>query len=305
MERVIELLEALPYLRSYAGQIFVIKAGGHLLARPEWLAGLTRDVAALHRLGIHVVLVHGGGPQLDQAAQVKGLASERVAGRRVTSPELIQLATEVWRGQVSVQTVQALRSHGETAVGLCGADGGLLRAIKRPPMVVVDDEGERRTVDFGRVGDLEQVDPSLLRQIITLPGIPVITPLAMGTQNELLNVNADTVAAHIAASLGAAKLVLLTTAPGILTDAEDPTSVLHWTDRAELKRLMVAGALTGGMRPKVAAIQHALEFGVPRVHVVDGRRSGALLEEVFTNEGSGTLVVSEAQVMPPEPRPWR
>lgn len=293
MERVIGLLEAMPWLRAYAGQAFVVKAGGELFDEPRWRDGLVRDVAVLHRLGIQVVLVHGGGPQLDRAAERAGLPTERVAGRRITSPELMELAVAEWRGKLSVGVVAAFARQGEAAVGLSGVDAGLIRASRRPPAVVTDDDGERRTVDFGQVGDVTEVRPGAVRAVFAAGVIPVVTPLAIGADGEVLNVNADTVAAELALALGAAKLVLLTRAPGILRDPEDPLSVLPQTDLDELAELERTGALRGGMRPKFAAIKRALLGGVARVHVVDGRRPGALLEEVFTTEGSGTLVVGK------------
>lgn len=291
MEPVISLLDAMPYLRAYAGQTFVIKAGGDLLLDPDWRDGIARDLAVLHRLGIRCVLVHGGGPQLDAALERLDLPVERVAGRRITSAAALEVAVREWRGSCSTAWVSALARQGERAVGLCGADGGLVRARKRPPAVVVDDVGERVTVDFGFVGDVTAVNGGALDAVLNLRAIPVISPLAMGGGGQLLNVNADTVAAEVAVAIGAAKLVLLTRAPGVLSNPADPGSVLHWCDRAGLEALDEEGALQGGMRPKADAIRRALDGGVPRVHVVDGRRAGALLEEVFTTEGSGTLIV--------------
>ncbi|MDG1479535.1 MAG: acetylglutamate kinase [Myxococcota bacterium] len=297
MERVLSLLEAIPYLRAYAGQRFVIKLGGGLLERP---GSLMRDVAALRRLGIGVVLVHGGGPQLDTAAQERGLKTRRIAGRRITSPQLIQTAAQVWRGELSLSLISTLRQEGELAVGLSGADGGLLTAVRRPPQVVIDDAGTRQTVDYGQVGDVVAYQGAALEGMLAAGLIPVISPLAMSESGEILNVNADTVAATIAAGMGAAKLILMTTAPGIMADASDPSTALHWVDLSGLAALESAGSLTGGMRPKLDAIRLALRGGVPRVHVIDGRKPGALLEEVFTTEGCGTLVVHAAAQCPPE-----
>ena len=287
----IDLLDALPWLRRYAGATFVIKAGGDLVDRPEWRDGIARDVAALHRLGVKVVLVHGGGPQLDRAASERGIAERKVAGRRVTSPELIVAAAEVWRGRVALEVVQALARQGEASVSVSGAEGGLIRAAVRAPRRVTDDDGSEIEVDFGRVGDVERVDPAVLEALLASGVVPVVTPLAYAADGSVLNVNADTVAAADAVALRASKLVLLTRAPGILSDPDDATSVLHVTDPESLSRLEEVGVLTGGMRPKIAAIRSALSGGVPRAHVVDGRRAGALLEEVFTNAGSGTLVL--------------
>ena len=301
MEREIGLLDAIPYLRAYSGQIFVVKAGGEIFSDPKWRDAVCREIATLHRLGIRVVLVHGGGPQLDAAAAQAGVPSAFVAGRRITGPELIDLAIAEWRGRLSMALVRALAAAGERGIGLTGADGGWLRAKRRPPVEVVGDDGVHQRVDYGLVGDLREVRTDVLKAVLQLGAVPVVTPLAAGEGAELLNVNADTVAAEIAVALGAAKLVLLTRAPGILEDVADPNSVLHWTDLAELAELEGRGAIRGGMRPKVAAVRRAILGGVPRVHIVDGRRAGALLEEVFTTEGSGTLVVQEADDAPPEP----
>lgn len=301
MERTIGLLDAIPYLRAYAGQTFVVKVGGELLSEPRWRDGVARDLAVLHRLGIGIVLVHGGGPQLDEAAVRMNVPNLVVAGRRVTSPELLDAAVLEWRGRLSMAWVNALQAQGERAIGLSGVDGGLIRAERRPPVSVKDDAGQQRTVDYGLVGDIREIRSDVITAVLKIPAIPVITPLAAGAPGEVLNVNADTVAAELATTLKAAKLVLLTRAPGILANPEDTSSVLHWTDLVELAELEQKGMIRGGMRPKVNAIKKALQGGVPRVHVVDGRVVGSLLTEVFTTDGSGTLVVQEADETPAEP----
>jgi acetylglutamate kinase len=301
MERSIELIDAVPYLRAYAEQCFVVKVGGELLADPEIRAKIARDIAVLHRLRIRVVVLHGGGPQLDAMTSRLGLAVERVAGRRITSPEVLEAAKMVFRGKLSLDFVSSLIAQGERAVGLSGADGGLVEAQRRPEALVTDDDGKRISVDFGEVGDVTEVDVGLLRSVLDSGSIPVISPLGADTEGRILNVNADTMAAEIAAAIGATKLVLLTQTPGILRDLDDPESLLHWTDVAELDALAQSGAFSGGMRPKVTAVKRALDGGVPRVHIIDGRRDGALLEEVFTTDGCGTLVVPEADGAPAEP----
>lgn len=294
MERPLSLLEAVPFLRAYSrGAIFVVKAGGELLERPVWRDAIARDIGVLHRLGVHVVLVHGGGPQLDAVTERMQLPVERVGGRRITSPVLIEAAIREWRGACNLEWVRALQAQGERALGVSGVDGELISARRRPAALVTDDQGKRQTVDFGQVGDIVGISGELVRGLLDLGVIPVVTPLAAGADGEVLNVNADTVAAEIAIALGAEKLVLLTRAPGIQVDVDDPTSVLHWADLNKLDQLDAQGSLKGGMRPKVAAVRRALGGGVPKVHVVDGRRAGSLLEEVFTTEGCGTLIVNE------------
>ncbi len=301
MERTLSLLDAVPYLRAYAGQRFVVKLGGELLADPTHRDRVSRDLAVLHRLNIGVVVVHGGGPQLDAMTARLGLPVERVAGRRVTSEEVLEAAKMVFRGQLSLDLVSALIGQGEKAVGLSGVDGGLVSADRRPEALVTADDGSRVAVDYGEVGDITSVDPTVLHAVLDAGGLPVVSPLAADPTGRILNVNADTVAANIAVALGAAKLILLTRAPGLLRDADDPQSLIHWTDLQELEQLEKDRILTGGMRPKAAAIRTAIEGGVPRVHVVDGRRDGALLEEIFTTEGCGTLIVAAAEGAPAEP----
>ena len=300
MSNELGLLEAIPYLRAYAGQRFVLKIGGELLEKPRALAAMVRDIAALHRLGIQLVVVRGGGPQLDRAASDLGVATERVAGRRVTSPEVLDTAVMVWRGRLNTRLVTALLAEQESAVGLSGADGRLVTANPRPPSVVTNDEGARVTVDFGRVGDVQAVDPTIVDALMECGSIPVISPLAVSPDASVLNVNADTMAAELAVAIGAAKLVLMTSAPGILQDPEDPCSVIPFTDLAGLDQLEHEGCLKGGMRPKAAAIRRALQGGVARVHVLDGAMPQALLREVFTTDGAGTLVVVNERAAAPE-----
>ncbi len=301
VERTISLLDAVPYLRAYAKQVFVIKLGGELLADGPSLAQVARDIAVLHRLRIGTVVVHGGGPQLDEVTAELGLNVERVAGRRITSPEVLRAAKMVFRGQLSLDMVSALAREGERAIGLSGVDAKIVVAVRRPETVITDDEGRTHHVDFGEVGDVVKVHTKLLKSVLKGGAIPVISPLGTNDKGCIFNVNADTVAAEIAVAMGAQKLLLLTRAPGILSDSEDPTSLLHWADLAQLDELETAGAFRGGMRPKIAAVRRALKAGVPRVHVIDGRRDGALLEEVFTTDGCGTLVVPEADQAPAEP----
>ncbi|MEE2829926.1 MAG: acetylglutamate kinase, partial [Myxococcota bacterium] len=218
MERSIELISAVPYLRAYADQCFVVKLGGDLLQQPEIRERIARDIAVLHRLRIRVVVLHGGGPQLDAMTARLGLPIERVAGRRITSPEVLEAAKMVFRGQLSLDLVSALIRQGEQAAGLSGADGGLVQAVRRPEALVTNDGGDRVTVDFGEVGDVTTVDVTLLKSVLDAGSIPVVSPLGADSQGRVLNVNADTMAAEIARAMGATKLVLLTRIAGILRD---------------------------------------------------------------------------------------
>jgi len=294
VDRLISLTGAVPYLRAYAGQTFVVKVGGAIAADAAWRAALVHQVAVMHRVGMGMILVHGGGPQLEEVARARGVDAPTVAGRRITSDALLDVAVEVWRGRISTQLVEAFRQGGERAVGLCGADGDLVVAKKRPPVSIVDDEGATRLVDFGRVGDVDRVNTEILKAVLACNVIPIVSPLA-ASEHGLLNVNADSVAAAIATSLPAAKLILVGQTPGILADPDDEESAMPVADLAELDALERSGAARGGMRPKIAAVRTALNGGVPRVHLVDGRTSDGLLAEVFTHDGSGTLVVREGK----------
>ena len=300
MARAISLIEAVPYLRAYANQIFVVKVGGELMEDTELLNYMARDIAILHRLQIKVVVVHGGGPQLDRLTKQLGNEVTRVAGRRVTSPEVLDAAKMVFRGQLSLELVAALTKNGERAVGLCGADGVLVRARKRPTVPVTDDSGVTVDVDYGEVGDVTGVDPEVVHSILSAGAIPVVSPLASDETGRILNVNADTMAAEIAIAVNASKCLLCTNVPGVLTDVKDATSLLHYTDLQELAELNERGVFSEGMRPKVAAIARAIEGGVPRVHIVQSSRVGAIIEEVFTTDGCGTLVVKAKGETAPE-----
>lgn len=301
MERPLDLLSAVPYIRAYSGQRFVVKLGGELLADAEALARVARDIAVLFRLGVGVIVVHGGGPQLDDLCTRLGLPVERIAGRRITSAAVLDAAKMVFRGRLNLDLVSALVAQGEKALGVCGADGRIVQAVRRPRSTVTNDVGVQVDVDWGEVGDITSVDPSVLLALLAAHTIPVVGPLGADKDGRVLNVNADTMAAEIAIAARAQKLILLTGVPGILEDVKDHNSLLHWTDLEELAGLEKKGAFTGGMRPKVAAVRRAIEGGVPRVHVINGGRDGALLEEVFTTDGCGTLVVRESDEVPGEP----
>ena len=289
------LKRAAPYIRMYKRKVFVLKAGGEAFATAEGTRAIMEQVGILHGVGIRVVLVHGGGPQATQLATELGVATQFVDGRRVTDAGSLEVAMMVLNGQINTRLLAACRDLEIPAVGISGVDAGLIRARKRPP--VHSDSGE--TVDYGFVGDIEAVDTDILLKQLDNDLIPIISPLSADASGTLLNINADTVAAAIAVALGAEKLMLATGAPGILESADDPRSVISYLDIAGLARLREAGRLAGGMLPKAAAIEQALTGGVPRVHVIAYDLPDSLLLEVFTNEGMGTLVVSDIEHLSP------
>jgi acetylglutamate kinase len=283
------LKHAAPYIRLFKGKVFVIKAGGEVFADVEKARALVEQVGILHQVGIRVVLVHGGGPQSTELASALGLDTTFIDGRRVTDGESLDVATMVLNGQINTRILATCRDLQIPAVGISGVDAGLIRAHKRPP---VERDG-KSTVDYGFVGDIDSVDADILRKQLDSGLMPVVSPLSCDESGTILNINADTVAAAIAAELDAEKLILATGAAGILEDVNDPGSLISYIDRAALRKLCDAGALADGMLPKAAAIDNAISNGVQRVHIISSKLPDSILLEVFTNEGTGTLVVDD------------
>jgi acetylglutamate kinase len=287
---VTALKHAAPYIRLYKRKVFVLKAGGAIFASPADTRALMEQVGILHQVGIRLVLVHGGGPQSTELAKALGVDTQFIAGRRVTDEQSLEIASMVLNGQINTRILAACRDLDVPAVGISGVDAGLIKAHKRPP---VTPEGESQAVDYGFVGDIDGVEADIVTKQLESGIMPVISPLSADESGTLLNINADTVASALAVALGAEKLILATGAPGILENADEPRSLISYVDLAGLKRLRSEGKLTTGMLPKAAAIEAAIKGGVPRVHVISHNVQDSLLLEVFTNEGTGTLVVND------------
>jgi acetylglutamate kinase len=290
------LRNASPYIRLYKGKVFVVKAGGAVFGDDAMTRALIEQIAILHYLGVRVVMVHGGGPQLTELTEALGVATRMVQGRRVTDEKSIDATSMVLNGLINTRILAICRDLEIDAVGLSGVDAGLVRAHKRAPVQL---NGEPGPVDFGFVGDIDSVDVNVIRKHLDNGLMPVISPLSADNRGTLLNINADTVAAAIGAALSAEKLILCTGAPGILERASDPSSVISYTDLAGLARLRAAGALLDGMLPKAKAIEDALRGGVRRVHVISYSAKDSILAEVFTNEGTGTLIVQDVNALTP------
>jgi len=294
---VLALMSAAPYIRMYKNKVFVIKAGGEVFSDEISTRALIEQVAILHQVGIKTVLVHGGGPQLDSMQRTLGIEPRMVNGRRITDQKSIDVTSMVLNGLINTRILAICRELGIEAIGLSGVDAGLVRAHKRPPVPIR--EGSSETVDYGFVGDIDSVDTAVLDKLLANGLMPVVSPLSADSNGTLLNINADTVAAAIGGALSAEKLVLCTGAPGILENVEDQTTVISYTDINGLRRMRDAGALKDGMLPKAAAIESAIRGGVRRVHVITYKSSDSLLAEIFTNEGTGTLVVADLKVLSP------
>jgi len=286
---------ALRYVRAYRDHVFVVKLGGDVLADRHQLDQVAEQLALLASLSIRLVVIHGGGPQASAVSRRLGLEPVMIAGRRVTDDSALEVVTMVYRGLLNTELVSALHRAGVQATGLSGVDAELLTASRRPPIKVTDDAGVERIVDYGHVGNIEVVDPRVLRTLMEARFVPVVSSLAGDREGRVYNVNADTVAESIAISLQAQKLIFLTGAGGVLRDRNDPSTLVTFADPDDLAELMASGALAGGMRPKVEACIRAATGGVERTHIIDGRVPDALLLEVFTGSGCGTMIVGRKE----------
>lgn len=286
---------ALRYVRAYRDHVFVVKLGGDVLSDRHNLDQVSAQLALLASLSIRLVVVHGGGTQATALSRRLGQEPEMIAGRRVTDDSALEVVKMVYRGQLNTDLVAALGHHGVQAVGLSGVDGDLLTAHRRPPVRVRDDNGNERTVDYGHVGDIDKADPRVLTTLLDARFVPVVASLAGDGEGGVFNVNADTVAETLARVLHAQKLIFLTGAPGVLRDRNDPSTLVTFADPDDLGELMQSGALAGGMRPKVEACIRAATNGVERTHIIDGRAPDALLLEVFTGAGCGTMIVGRKE----------
>jgi len=282
LDRAQVLIEALPYIRRYSGKTFVIKYGGAAMVDDELKQNVMQDIVLMHYVGLCPVLVHGGGPEITEAMRRSGKEPTFINGLRFTDEETVEIVEMVLAGKTNKGIVSLIQRHGGKAVGLSGKDGDLFVAQK---MLV-------KGVDLGYVGEITAVNTELL-QILAREGyIPVISSVAVGPEGETLNINADHVAGRLAGELHAEKLILLTDVRGILQDVNDPTSLLSALDAATARRLIETGKVDKGMIPKVEACLMALEGRVPRTHIIDGRVPNALLTEIFTDTGVGSMIVA-------------
>ena len=283
------LVDALPWLARFHGKIVVVKYGGNAMTSPELRRAFAEDVVFLRYAGLRPVVVHGGGPQITQHLERLGIISEFRAGLRVTTPEAMDVVRMVLTGQVNPEVVNLVNDHGAFAVGLSGEDAGLMTAQRHS--VIADGE----VIDLGQVGDVVDVDPSAVTALLDAGRIPVIATVARGQDGLSYNVNADTAAAAIATGLGAEKLVVLTDVEGLYADWPTSTRIVSEITASELRDLLPT--LAAGMIPKMGACLRAIEGGVPRASVLDGRVPHALLLEVFTTAGVGTMVIPDKDGM--------
>ncbi|HYR77484.1 MAG TPA: acetylglutamate kinase [Pyrinomonadaceae bacterium] len=287
------LREALPYIQRFKGKTFVVKLSGKVTEAHEGLISLAEELALMHQVGIRLCVVHGGGKQLSDLARLMGVEQTIIEGRRVTDDATLEMAKMIFAGKINTDILAALRHRGVEAVGLSGVDGNIIHAERRPPSEVVNREtGASKQVDFGHVGDIIQIDSRLLTVLLDQGYLPVISSLGADAEGKVFNINADTIAAEIAIQLQAEKLVLLSDVDGIHLRAGDPQTKLSRLTADEAEALIKAGTATGGMIPKLQNIIELLRRGVNSAHIINGTARNALLAEVFTDKGTGTMIVA-------------
>ena len=276
-QRTEALVEALPYIQRFRGSVLVVKFGGNAMVDPDLARTFAQDLVMLRSVGIKPVVVHGGGPQIGQLLGRLGKESEFRDGLRVTDAETLDVARMVLVGKVGRDIVGSINMHGAYAVGMSGEDGGLIRAEIRDP-------------DLGFVGDVVEVNPSIVNRLLSEDLIPVVSSIGVDASGQALNINADTVAGALGGALAAEKVVYLTDVPGLLADVEDPSSLIRRATIGELQALIDDGTIAGGMVPKVRSCIDAVDAGAHSAHMLDGRRPHVLLLELFTDAGIGTMI---------------
>lgn len=287
------LREALPYIQRFKGHTFVVKLSGKVTEDPANLTSLAEELALLHQVGIRICVVHGGGKQLTDLASKLGVEQTIIEGRRVTDDATLEMAKMVFAGKINTDILAALRHRGIEAVGLSGVDGNIIHAERRPPKEILNREtGVRAQVDFGHVGDVVRINSRLLMVLLDHGYLPVISSLGADDEGMVFNINADTVASEIAVQLKAEKLILLSDVDGIYLSPGDPQTKLSRLTADEADDLLARGAATGGMIPKLQSITALLRRGVHSAHVISGTNRNALLSEIFTDKGTGTMVVT-------------
>jgi acetylglutamate kinase len=288
------LREALPYIRRFKGKTFVVKLSGKVTEDHDRLISLCEELALIHQVGIRTCVIHGGGKQLTDLAEKMGVAQTIIEGRRVTDDDTLEMAKMIFAGKINTDILAALRHRGVEAVGLSGVDGNIVHAERRPPRQVVDQAtGVSAQVDFGHVGDVLEIDSRLLTVLLDHGYLPVVSSLGADAEGKVFNINADTIASEIAIQLQAEKLVLLSDVDGIFLRTGEPETKLSRLTASEAKALIDDGSATGGMIPKLQSIVDLLERGVKSAHIINGNSRNTLLAEVFTDDGTGTMISAQ------------
>ncbi|HST50750.1 MAG TPA: acetylglutamate kinase [Pyrinomonadaceae bacterium] len=292
-QRLDLLREALPYIQRFKGKTFVVKLSGKVTEDHSNLASLCEELALLHQVGIRICVVHGGGKQLTELAEQLGVEQTIINGRRVTDDATLDMAKMIFAGKINTDILAALRHRGVEAVGISGVDGNIVLAERRPPKEVFNRAtGESEHVDFGHVGDVLEINDRLLRVLLDHEYMPVVSSLGADDEGRVFNINADTIAAEIAVRLQAEKLVMLSDVDGIYLREGERESKISRLSAEGVGALISEGVATGGMIPKLQSITEILRRGVRSAHIIEGSARNALLSEVFTDEGTGTMIIA-------------
>jgi len=297
MENIGILKQALPYIRRYKNKTFVIKLGGELVQDFNVINDIAQDVSLLYQIGIKVILIHGGGPQVNELSKRLGIYPRIIEGRRVTDKESLEVTKMVFAGKINHEILTILRKYGAKSVGLSGIDGDIIVAKRRSPVELFNEEtGKKENIDFGHVGDIIKINTELLEILIKYNYIPVISSIADDGNGNILNINADTVASQIAIAVKSYKYITMTNVDGILKDVNKPESKISFISRDDALKLIEDGIIKGGMLPKIKECLKACDGGVNRIHILNGFAKNSLLIEVFTSKGNGTMILSDEEI---------
>jgi acetylglutamate kinase len=288
------LIEALPYIRDFYDSLMVIKIGGHAMVSPKTMDDIIQDIVLLRFVGIHPIIVHGGGPEITEKMERMGKKPEFISGLRITDDETLEIARMVLVGNINTRIVSLIGKHGGKGVGLSGKDGKTILARKKPAQRIMIEDVEQE-VDLGWVGETEIINPELIHIVTGNGYIPVISPIATDASGNEYNINADTVAGDIAAALHAKKLILMTDVPGLLRNRNDASSRISRVELDDVEKLIDEGIISGGMIPKMRSAASSVTSGVERVHIIDGSVSHSILLELFTDTGIGTMVYKKEE----------
>ena len=285
------LVEALPYIKKFHSKKILIKYGGHAMIDEESMASTSRDTVLLKYVGMKPIIVHGGGPEISRSMDKLGKEPKFIKGLRVTDEETMDIVKMVLVGKISTNIVSQINLHGGQGIGLSGKDSGLINATKKPAHKITDSKtGIEEEIDLGLVGEISSINSPLIDLFTNNDYIPIISPIGLAPGGNTLNLNADTVAGEIAKEVNAEKLIILTDVPGVLKDPENPDSLIQKIHINEVDDLINQGVISGGMIPKIETCVEAIEGGVKSAHIIDGRVKHALLLEIFTSNGVGTMI---------------
>lgn len=290
METVNILVEALPYIKKFHKKKIMIKYGGHAMIDSAAKSSTARDTVLLKYVGMQPIVTHGGGPEISRSMNKLGKEPQFIEGLRVTDQETMNIVKMVLVGEINTEIVSNICLHGGKGVGLSGKDNHLIKARKRAPQVVVDNNGDEKMVDLGLVGEIKSINTEIIDVLTSNDYIPIISPIGVDDSGSTLNLNADTVAGDLASHLGAEKLIILTDVPGILEDPDDPESLIRKVNIDETLELIDQGIVRDGMLPKVLTCMEAIKNGVSSTHIIDGRIKHSVLLEIFTKSGIGTMI---------------